>query len=128
MPPKSSTGLTCSTLPDNSAALPEARKRRGGHLGTHRQSALRSRSPRRLSGQSRPEPGGGAALFLLALFLLALFLWERDQRVLYPSTSLASAWIVPATTPTAASPTPMPAMCSLIADQARMRGDLGKLS
>jgi hypothetical protein len=43
------------------------------------------------------------------------------------STSLASAWIVPAT-PTAASPSPMPAMLSRHRlPQARMRGDLGKL-
>jgi len=45
------------------------------------------------------QPGGSAAL------LLAL-LWERNQR---SSTSLASAWIEPAT-PTAGSPRPMPVM------------------
>jgi hypothetical protein len=95
---ESSTGLTCSTLPDKTVALPEGRKRREADI-----SALiddqPSRSPRRLTGQSRPARRWSGTL-------AGALVGTRSEE---SSTSLASAWIGPAT-PTAASPSPMPAM------------------
>jgi hypothetical protein len=78
---KNPTGLTCSTLPEHSAALSQGRKRRGRPLSKLIDDAL-------LVAEevvwAVDQPGGGAAL------LLALQ-GERNQRVLYASP--LSVWI-----------------------------------